>query len=627
MGSWRDALLESFIPGLSRLTLVADPDGLLLEERVAQAIRSRGFEVLTFETPVEFRYVYESVYRSRWDRGDQVEVVVRASSQDLRSLPYDLLETGRKLTLSLAALFPQLSYPVVAELERSDLDALYSAQQRSRPPRLGEDETKDYILAHVFGIVPGSIAQPADLLRHLLRWHYQHLRVPTALANRVVDVLKTDHRFDDWPLDEIVPDRAAFFSFLQERWPIYLDRLTSAGEKTFCEQRPVYALRYPGAADLPFGHEDVRFYVDNLFVEGLLQPVAYPLAGSLGAEWARVGVVTQSADRPAQRFARVLDNVEGSLPEPDARHREWLTFGCRWAEAVALRYASTVLASAGPDLLRRFSATQKQLDSRFSSWIEQRFAGLHSQPPFPPVMLHHVPRAISEGLSSGSGGKGALVVLDGLSLDQWVVLRDAIAAKLSGLRVHEDAVFAWVPTITPVSRQALFAGRAPVFFPESIDRTDRDAARWTQFWTGQGLNQEEIAYAASLRDEPDLRRAYELASHPKHRVVGLVVDKVDRISHGMQLGTAGMHSQLRQWADAGFLAALLDLLVQRGFVVWLTSDHGNVEAVGYSSPAEGSVAEVRGERVRVYPDETLRARVAARFPGAVEWPAVGLPPK
>jgi hypothetical protein len=49
---------------LSRLYIVADPDGLLFEEGLAQEIRDIGFDILSFDDPVVFRYVYESQYRN-----------------------------------------------------------------------------------------------------------------------------------------------------------------------------------------------------------------------------------------------------------------------------------------------------------------------------------------------------------------------------------------------------------------------------------------------------------------------------------------------------------------------------------------------------------------------------------
>ena len=37
------------------------------------------------------------------------------------------------------------------------------------------------------------------------------------------------------------------------------------------------------------------------------------------------------------------------------------------------------------------------------------------------------------------------------------------------------------------------------------------------------------------------------------------------------------------------------------------------------------MADLRGERVRIYPDETLRSKVKERFPSAQEWGPIGLP--
>jgi len=117
----------------------------------------------------------------------------------------------------------------------------------------------------------------------------------------------------------------------------------------------------------------------------------------------------------------------------------------------------------------------------------------------------------------------------------------------------------------------------------------------------------------------------ELISQPEVRIAGLVIDKVDKIMHGMELGTAGMHNQVRQWARQPYLDRLLDLLLNRGFNVFLTSDHGNIEAEGCGRPAEGAAADLRGERVRIYSGRLSRDKVKERFPAALEWAPVGLP--
>lgn len=93
MSSWRDAILNDFVPNVSKLTLVADPDCLMTEEKLALELRGRGFDLIEFSDPIEFRYVYESKYRSIWDRGEHIDLVVvlRLQDAELESLPYDLL--------------------------------------------------------------------------------------------------------------------------------------------------------------------------------------------------------------------------------------------------------------------------------------------------------------------------------------------------------------------------------------------------------------------------------------------------------------------------------------------------------------------------------------------------------
>jgi len=131
MADWRRYILQHFTEPVYRLTLVADPDGLLLEEQLLAEIRARGFALLPFEDAVAFRYAYESSYRQRWDDDLPTDLVVilRSPQASLQTLPYDLLQTGRTLHFSLPELFPKLSYPVVNALDPAYLQALYEACQ------------------------------------------------------------------------------------------------------------------------------------------------------------------------------------------------------------------------------------------------------------------------------------------------------------------------------------------------------------------------------------------------------------------------------------------------------------------------------------------------------------------
>ena len=79
------------------------------------------------------------------------------------------------------------------------------------------------------------------------------------------------------------------------------------------------------------------------------------------------------------------------------------------------------------------------------------------------------------------------------------------------------------------------------------------------------------------------------------------------------------------WLRTGFVDKLFSLLLDKGYHVYLTADHGNVEATGVGRPNQGVIAETRGERVRVYRSEALLAEAAATYPSTTKLDIAGLP--
>lgn len=620
MSSWRDAILNDFVPHVSKLTLVADPDCLLAEEKLAMELRGRGFDLIEFSNPVEFRYVYEAKYRSNWDRSEHNDLVVvfRLQDTELESLPYDLLQAGRRLSFNLGEIFPNLSYPVIEKIDRNLLDALFDAQRMSPPDRMGDNATKDFILRYVFGIAAELITNEVDLLHTLLRLHYGKLQIPLTLFERLIQVLKGHDGFKAWPLSEIVPDDEAFFAFLQERWPLFLSRLGSVNHVR--EDSPEYGLKYPGPARLPFDHQDINVYIDNLFLEGKLTPVVAKGIEVDERSWIRSGIVTSDAGNDKMRISRLFDLVEKELPHAEARYLDWTAFALKWAELSSLVHCGN--STEHQTRLRKISNT---MNTTFAGWLANKYHTLINLSPTDPAMLHHVPRRLARDIEESGSKRAALIVVDGLALDQWVTIRQLLQKQDTNLVMRESATFAWIPTLTSVSRQSIFSGKPPLYFPSSINSTNSEEKLWKQFWEEQGLSRLDIAYQRGLGDG-DAASVLDSAIHPeKTRVAGFVVDKIDKIMHGMQLGSAGMHNQIKQWCHAGFLSAMVGKLLDHGYKVWLTADHGNIQCEGKGRPSEGVIAETRGERVRVYPTSELRAQVAEAFPFAHEWQPVGLP--
>lgn len=620
MSNWRDAILKEFVPNVSKLTLVADPDCLLTEEKLVCELRRRGFDLIEFNDAIELRYVYESKYRSVWDQGDQTDLIVilRLESAELDSLPYDLLQAGRKLSFNLGDLFPNLSYPVVEKLDKNLFDRLFDAQSQWAPDRIGDKATQDFILRHAFSIAPELIVNEIDLLRILLRLHYGNNQIAPNLVERLRQVLANHPLFKTWPLSEIVPDDKAFYAFLQERWPLFLSQFTGANRLR--EDSLEYNLQSSSADYLPFDHQDIRVYIDNLFMEGKLTPVQVIDLQVEPDSWIQCGITASNRDNENFRIDRLFDLLEKDIPTEESRYSDWINFALKWAELSSLVYCGN-----SAERQNRLKESGDVVNTAFANWLFNSYASLINLPPTNPVMLHHVPRRLARDLQHSSSNPAALLVVDGLALDQWVTLRKLLQNQDASLVTRETAVFAWIPTLTSVSRQSIFSGKPPLYYPSSINSTNSEEKLWKQFWEGYGLSKLDIAYRRGLGDG-DASSELDSIIHPgKTKVVGLVIDKVDKIMHGMELGSAGMHNQIMLWCQGEFLLSLVSELLNYKYDVWLTSDHGNIQCDGKGRPSEGSLAELRGERVRVYPTPELRSQVASSFPSAYQWQPAGLP--
>lgn len=608
MPNWRDKILTELVPEMNQLTFVADPDHLLSEEKLQIVLKERGFDLLEYEGAVEFRYIYEFQYRDHKSN----ELIVLLHQEELDNLPYDILKQSRHLHFSLGTLFPGLSYPIVSQLDKRYFDKLYNVKENQDSSSMGDKQTMDFILRHIFEITTELIQDKVRLLKCLLRCHYSHLDIPDELQKYLFRELQKNPEFKRWPLEMIISDAESFYGFLQDEWPYYLDEISNGKVK---EQQ---AVPYGGedSKGVPFGHDDILVYIDNLFVEGKLRPISVPGISLNRSDWANCGIRDEDN---TERTERLYEMLEKDLPGVESNHDEWLSYASKWANL------SAVIHTEVNSDKRRYREFLSKLNRVFSDWLDKHYMSLANIPPMHTAMVHHIPRRLSRELEKENNAKIALIVADGLAMDQWVTIRNTLEEKHSDWVIREGASFSWVPTLTSVSRQAIFSGKMPIYFADSINTTSKEAKLWQQFWEDHGLTKMQIEYRKSLGKGDASSDLDELVRPGKTKAIGLVINTVDDIMHGMELGAAGMHNQVKQWVEQGYLENIVDGLLNRGFEVWLTSDHGNIECQGKGKPSEGAIAETRGERVRIYPTKELRDRVGDQFSFAKQWNSTALP--
>lgn len=626
-GDWRDSILDELQPGLAKIFIVEDPDNLMVEPGIQKILASRDYVYYHYDNSIALRYFYETKFMidscdSKRVNSKTLVISLNKNSFSARELPFDIYNNAKNVSLSLSDSFPDICSDVLNQLESEELDILYKALIEYTPGQLGNIASLDFVLRHVYQVATEIVKTPSDLLRILLSLNYRDIALPQILRARLISIFKKRKEFTDWPLIEILSNKKSFYDFLQKEWSDYVqnilkERNASIGQLT--DELLDSNTSLEDCTLLPFGHDDVRIYIKNCFTEGLLKPIIVSNPEILKGHWCLIGVKTNTDRDKKLKADKLFELCQKNIPNQNDRHQMWYQFSRRWAELLNLYYFEPRFFDT-----KEIKTFQNLIDQRFLEWMLVNYNGLMNHPPSPPAMVHHVPRHMARELNQDSNKKVALIVIDGLAIDQWVTIRNELNLDMM---IDESCVFAWVPTITSVSRQALFSAKAPYHFNNSIFTTSSEPKLWKNFWLEQGLTETQIYYEKNLGlDNLDIL-IDKLCDH-RLRAIGLVINTVDDMMHGMKLGSVGMHNQIKLWAKRGYLNRLICKLNELGFSIYITADHGNVEALGAGKVNEGSIAESRGERTRIYKSEDLRTGIFKKYNQShdiIEWPVLGLP--
>ena len=91
-------------------------------------------------------------------------------------------------------------------------------------------------------------------------------------------------------------------------------------------------------------------------------------------------------------------------------------------------------------------------------------------------------------------------------------------------------------------------------------------------------------------------------------VLAFVVNDLDELMHGVLMGDEQLYLSTLQWAESNMLSSLIKNLRQAGFKIFITTDHGNIEATGIRSLKlnEKFGALSRSKRHIRFSNETLK---------------------
>lgn len=595
MMSLEEAIVAKVHPEIAPLWAVADTDGLFRSDTVGRLLAERGVETVVFDDPIAFRYLYETTIRPNLEEelGGCYLILLQPEHEGFHHLPPDVYGLTRKFTIALGDKFPGLSRKVLAELEPATLSRLWEKRDQFPAGHLGDRDTADLVLRIGFRIEPTLLETFDDLVAVLLHLHLAGRRLPDSLAARLQEIMGGAYTAK---CDELIRNPGAFWAFLQRAWEQWVlgtneARASEAGKRivTFTDQR-------------------IRVYIDNLFVEGYLTPIASPdPSHPLPEPWCRVGIESPATGLNPDRLRSQQEKLLAEIPAVDASYRDWLQFAGRYSQHVGAVFST----EGARELVEDFWASfWPQVDARFQPWILDRLDSFHNLPPTRPVVAHHIPDYLRRRVLKNQ--RVLLLVLDGLSLSQWRVIKPFLQDQLQDVSISEDACFTLIPSVTNVCRQAIYGGELPLFFETTIQRTDCDGKRWKAFWEAADSHPVSSRHGNVQGQDADIHDVEDLLDAGA-KAVGLTIRMSDELMHGAQLGWRGMLEQLRLWVSDGFLADVIRSAMERNYEVCLTADHGNLEARGEGGLSQGVLVDISGQRVRVYSQDALRDQAATQL--------------
>lgn len=596
-------VLKHFPEQSAPLYVVSDPDDVLADEDLLTALYARGYSLIEEPDPVQLRH---RLLQSDGRSDDRSLIVV--TDDAVEQVPYDLWQQAVRVNLKLPRFFPNLAYPVLQSLTAGQRSRL--SQVPPPPRRLGQRTSIDHILEHVFGVDRDDWQDPSRFIAWLDAYHSGATDpLPALFVERLQQRLQEIPHYRDWPLEALLTDSETFRGFLDSQWRTYVSRETG---RRLGEPSPQYVLSFEK-------NEGLQDALPRLLRSGSLQRVDVSDPDRLPA-WARPAVVAPDEDLAERRMTELLEQL--SLQADDLRHAhwsQWQLMARTWAEY------SNLAHTALPDDTSDYQQWQARLDELFLEWLQERYAPLGAKKLPTPHHLFHVPEYLAWQRSHRDRRPVALIILDGMALADWYLIRKQWEGRHPRWQYDELLLLAQIPSITPVSRQALVGGERPAEFADHLSDNDKEKSRWSTFWTGKN-----VPPTASLYGRLYLKTGEEPAGLTSSRLQAacLVNSGIDDISHGTSLGAAEMVDSVDHWLDkrSPQLEDVIARLLARDVLVYLTSDHGHTEAEGIGNPREGQIAEKRGHRARVYRDRALAEEVQTAFPDTILWESDGLLP-
>jgi hypothetical protein len=288
----------------------------------------------------------------------------------------------------------------------------------------------------------------------------------------------------------------------------------------------------------------------------------------------------QNADH--LRVDEIVSNINSVLSvEPD--YKAVLQLGKLLGELIYLPYKYSNnhyldLIPAVDSYSEKFVFTGKMNDAFFAS--------ISDNPVTVDKILHHI--------KYDKNDKSALLCFDCMGWAEWFLLKDFLQEM--NLSFEESELFALLPTVTSISRSAIFQGSTDVYNIKAPGRAYEEK-KFASFFSENETR--FFSSSESITDESLL--GYDCIS--------ILFTFFDDIAHAAQIPVNGLGKLLyfdaiNSYLKNSNLKQVIETLLQNGFAVYFCSDHGSVVATGNGQRIEKYLIDNFAKRACIIPESS-----------------------
>jgi DNA-binding response OmpR family regulator len=235
--------------------------------------------------------------------------------------------------------------------------------------------------------------------------------------------------------------------------------------------------------------------------------------------------------------------------------------------------------------------TRKEMNADFCRWIDKAYRNWCGGGNRPLMSVDVVRKFVAPHLEQGK--RVYLIVIDCMRLDQWYTIQPLLDPLFD---IRTDCYLSILPTATPYSRNAIFAGLWPVEiaqkFPkywQEASNDERSKNRYEKELLEEQIKRLKLSgpikYSKVYHPDEANNVRRELGSYSRLPLVALVFNFLDILAHGrsdspilqeLAPDEAAFRSLLYSWFTHSAVYDILKGIAEQDAVVVITTDHGAV---------------------------------------------------